>query len=53
MNTRRSKPRAQKPMLGPKIALQVWQACLARAGGGSALARSASAWLLDVLTGGV
>eukprot|EP00439_Symbiodinium_sp_Y106_P083936 s38_g24.t1 len=33
--------------------LEVWQACLARAGGGSALARSASAWLLDVLTGPV
>ena len=32
--------------------VELWQACLARAGGGSATARASSAWIQDVLTGG-
>ena len=30
---------------------EVWQGCLARAGGGSTMARTSSAWILDVLNG--
>eukprot|EP00913_Durusdinium_trenchii_P010616 g9960.t1 len=33
--------------------MEVWQACLARAGGGSAAARSSSAWINEVLKGAV
>lgn len=32
--------------------LEVWQACLARAGGGGATARASCAWVQDVLSGG-